>query len=303
MKKFLYHILWLFTVLIALNFLIYALLSYRVDSRFNNYYKLFDSIEAKEYDLLLTGDSHAEACWRTIDKENILNLTFPGDNYIDINRKLIYLKNAGITFKNHLIEVDQHLLNDYRAKTNNNDLSIHLTKSTFFISIQKYLPLFFNSNLKNELIIALSFTSETGSEDSQDAGLTKKSIRNRAKTQFFEVNFNHSMFEELKVVTEKTIAQGGQSFFLSYPLYSEYRLAIDTTEAYKTSSKFLMNYIEEFEIIYFDTQNLFCDQQWFFNQDHINQEAAKKAQNFYISILENPKSNMDFNCIDAIDFP
>ena len=297
MKKFIYHILSLFTVLIALNFLIYALLSYRVDSRFNNYYRILDNIKIDEYDILITGDSHANDCWKGLENEKVLDLTFLGDNYLDISRKLVYLENQEIRYSKHIIEVDRHMLNDYRNSTNNNDLSIYFTDNKLFVQNQRYFPLFFNSNLIVELKAAFS-SSGTESEDiNSEGGITTESMNKRASDQFWNSDLNKNMCTNLERLIENGKLEGAEVLFITYPLFSEYKKSIDTCQSFITATEYIDKLEDKNQIRHISSENLFCDKKWFFNQDHLNQEGGAIAQDYYINLFYDSTLNEIKNCI------
>lgn len=299
MKKFIYHIFSLFAALIALNFLIYLLLSYRVDSRFNNYYSILGKIKNVQYDILITGDSHANDCWNGIDNEEVLDLSFPGDNYLDIKRKLIYLENQGVRYNQHIIEVDRHMLTDYRNSTNNNDLSIYFTDNKYFVEIQRFFPLFFNSNLTVELKASFASKHKPSDELSSEGGISQESMSKRASDQFWNSEFNSNMCSNFEELITRSQQNGAEVIFLTYPLFVEYKTIIDTSQSFIAATDYIHKLEDGMKIRHISSENLFCDRKWFFNQDHLNKQGATIAQEYYIKLFYDTTISETETCIDA----
>jgi hypothetical protein len=300
MKRFVKEILSLLIFILIINGLIFLVLTTRVDSRFNNYYRILDKIKSTEYDILITGDSHANDCWNGFENKRVLDLTFPGDNYLDINRKLIYLENQGIVYGKHIVEIDRHMLNDYRNNINNNDLSIYFSKNKVFLKIQRFFPLFFNSNLKAELKASFYPTSSNSDENNLNEVITKESIKNKASEQFWQSDLNKNMCTNLELIVEHSKLKSIEVIFLSYPLYSEYKNAIDTCKSFIDASKYIHQIVENNNLRYISSENMFCNKKWFFNQDHLNQSGGAIAQEHYINLFYNSSAQEIISCIDNI---
>lgn len=241
MKKFGLKVFQVLAIVMALNFAIYFVLNNYTSSRFNEYYKMVSYIQSSEYEVLVTGDSHANAFWRLNNSDEVLNFTFPGDNYLDILRKLKYLENKGVKIKNHLVEVDEHMFNDYRAKTNNNDLSLYFENGEMFVKAQLYFPLFFNSEVSGKILSV--FKKDEVSENG-GGEITLNSMNKRVDSQYKSKKVSIEMKENFDAILKISQEIGSEVVFIKYPIFSDYLAICDTVKSYRLAKDFLKNRLE-----------------------------------------------------------
>ena len=273
MYRFLKLVFICVVVLFLGNVVVYLLIGKSDTSRFNNYYNTVLKAENRHYKVVITGDSHANDCWRNFKSDSVLDLSFPGDNYLDVKKKLEFLKINNISYDNHLFEVDPQMFSSYREFTNNNDLSSSLSNARFSVALRKYLPLFFNPRLIEDCKNSIQGNKIT--DDLIIKPIDTSKIETRAQNQFISRKYSQKMMEEFLVSYNLVKESGAANTLINYPFYEQYLNKIDSTDCYSTIYKTRENFILSSKANFFNLEKALCDPNNFFNQDHVNQNGAQ----------------------------
>ena len=300
MAKFLKVVLSVFGILLIFNFVLRKLIEYKGVSRFMRYNEPALSVDKQHYTYLITGDSHANDCWRYGDKrEDLLDFSFPGDNYIDIKRKLIYLESKGVTFDYHLMEIDQQVFSTYRENTNNNDLSMYYEKAPQVLHLRGYFPLFFNPRVWYD--ITGLFNNNIEEElSNEETVVDTSSMQARAETQFLDEEFSNKMAEDFDKVLALNIELGAKPVFLKYPFYPSYSELIADSEVKVQADSLLeakLNIINE--VIVLNFEGVICDPNSFYNQDHINARGSSLVSERVFGCIEENNCILT-GCLDRV---
>lgn len=294
MIKFLFLIAKLIGVLLLLNVCLYIWVGDANKSRFYNYYKIIDEIDRTHYKYVVTGDSHADACWGHKDNPEVLDFSFPGDNQIDIQRKISFLKKNNISYDTHLYEIDAQVLTSYRETTNNNDLSIQFDNKIKWIRTRTMMPLFFNPRIWSDIMN--QFKPNIEATEDHIIGIDTSGMVERAEVQFLKTKFSEKMYHTMKNNLIVTINQGHQVKMVHYPFYNNYIKLIQDSGAYIQSKQATNRLIEEINSELFDFSSLFCKADNFYNQDHLNSHGSKLFLRHFTNCLKGNRCK--FDCID-----
>lgn len=300
MKSFLLLLLKIAGILLILNFIILFLVRTFGTSRFEDYYRSVERISAYNYDLLITGDSHANACWRPNDISGVADLSFPGDNYEDIVNKLQYLNNEQIKYDVHLMEVDPQVFSTYRESTNNNDLSSGLRYGKAGIWIQVNFPLFFNPRIETEIMTIFKGNKDLIPMEESPWRIDSSSLASRANTQFIGHEYSRRMVDRFNESTELTLRGGARPVLIHYPLYPSYMELVSSSIVYKQAIAMVDSTRSEKGFQFLDYSHALCDSRFFKNQDHVNQSGAEMLLNLIQSCFIG--GNMcNCICINEVD--
>lgn len=275
MTKFLRVIFSVFGLILIFNFVLWKLIEDKKVSRFMRYNELALSVDKEHYAYLITGDSHANDCWRNVEKrDDVLDFSFPGDNYIDVKRKLIYLESKGITFDYHLMEIDQQVFSTYRENTNNNDLSMYYEKTPQLLHLRGFFPLFFNPRVWED-ITGLFKGSVDEELSNGETVVDTSSMQERAETQFLDEEFSNRMTKEFDKVLGLNIELDANAVFIKYPFYPSYSALISGSEVKARADSLLDAKIYSIkEVIVLNFEGIICDPSSLYNQDHVNARGA-----------------------------
>lgn len=300
MAKFLKVVLSVFAILLVLNFVLWKLIEDKGVSRFMRYNELALSVDKEHYTYLVTGDSHANDCWRYGDKrEDVLDFSFPGDNYVDIKRKLIYLESKGVTFDYHLMEIDQQVFSTYRENTNNNDLSMYYEKAPQVLHLRGYFPLFFNPRVRDDMTDLFKSNIEEDLSNGKNV-VDTSSMQARAETQFLDEEFSHRMAEDFDKVLALNMELGANPVFLKYPFYPSYSALIKDSEVKVQADILLDAKLDSInEVIVLNFEGIICDPNSFYNQDHVNATGATLVSKAVFGCLEENDCIL-IDCFDRV---
>lgn len=300
MEKFLKEVLSVFGILLIFNFVLWKLIEDKGTSRFIRYNELALSVDKEHYTYFISGDSHANDCWRYSDKrEDVLDFSFPGDNYIDIKRKLKYLESKGVTFEYHLMEIDQQVFSTYREKTNNNDLSMYYEKAPQVLHLRGYFPLFFNPRVWDDMTDLFKRNIEEELSNGETV-VDTSSMQARAETQFLDEEFSHRMAENFDKVLALNMEFGANPVFLKYPFYPSYSELIAVSEVKLQADSLVdakLNSINE--VIVLNFEGIICDTNSFYNQDHVNTKGASLVSKAVFGCLEENNCILS-DCFDRV---
>lgn len=276
MRKFIRLVLSLVLTLVILNLVLYALVGDSENSRFYSYYNNLYELDKKHYSILITGDSHANDCWRHFNDSAVLDMTFPGDNQTDIEKKLKFLELNGYTYDIHLYEMDPQVLSSYRATTNNNDLSQYYNGSMTGIKVRSMLPLVFNPRIWSDVVSVFKpQLSEMDAISNESSTIDTTGMIDRSEIQFLNEKFSTSMYEVMKRNIETSVSHNAKIVMLNYPFYPEYIDLIDESQTYIVARDSLSDLIHEEGLQVLNFERLVCAPEYFFNQDHVNARGAE----------------------------
>ena len=295
MRKFLLLVGKLLLVLMIINVGLYLWIGNAENSRFYNYYSSLKKLNQTHYRYLITGDSHANDCWYTENDSSVLDFTFPGDNQIDIQRKISFLKKNDITYDIHLYEMDGQVLSTYRESTNNNDLSLLMDNHEIWIKIRIMMPLFFNPRMWTDMINQVFPTEEATSIPLTTIDTSGMELR--AKTQFLNERFSSKMFNAMKENIETTLEQKSDIVLLHYPFYESYLNIIENHETFAQSIDSSTQLAKKLNLNILDYRRLICKPVNFVNQDHLSFEGAKICRQYLKNCMK-IKNCQPETCID-----
>jgi hypothetical protein len=294
MSKFVRLLLGLIGVLLGINFILYALIGVDGESRFYEYYEVTERLNKTHYRYLVTGDSHANAVWRRDSNPDILDMTFPGDNQVDVRKKIHFLRINGITYDTHLYQADEHILTDYREKTNNNDLSSNFDTKMVWIKIRKLLPLVTDPRIGESLLNKFSGAEKDSSD--MPHSIDESKMKQRCKVQY-DTKLSNKMVNFFSENVKLEKESDASIVFVQYPLYDTYFELVNQAFVFKVSRDSIFSIQEVAQVENLDFSRAFCKPRFFSDQDHLNAEGANLMRFFCLKSLAKGDLNID-GCID-----
>lgn len=260
--------------------------------------------QSSNFNILIMGDSHAAYGLNPTFINNSFNFANPLESYDQTFfklKKIIFEKNISII----LIPFDYHSFSDYRSEKykdiwywsnylNYSELEILSEKDYKFLFILNNFPIlgngadFINLFISEKTNISNGWFSSNKNFNNINPKLRQDLSDDRVLRQFP----NKKMIDKkLLLYFNKTInlALGNNIsiFLVKYPISIEYQNSISNLN----NSNFyydLENNIDDYNITILDYQNLFdTNQNYFFDQDHLNSIGAKN-----LSILINLNLNL-----------
>ncbi len=297
MAKFIRLILGIIGVLLSINFMVYALIGIHSESRFYDYYKVVDKLDKTHFKYLVTGDSHANAVWRRGDNPEVLDMTFPGDNQVDINKKIAFLKINGISYDAHLYQADEHILTSYRERVNNNDLSSNFDSRIFWIKTRKLLPLFTDPRVGESILN--KFRGNKGEDEEnkpENSVVDTSNMEQRCKVQY-NTSFSNKMMNYIRRNLTVEAESNTPVVLIHYPLYGPYFELVRKTETFETLQDSLSLVEEQAKLEQLDYIQAICSPNSFSDQDHLNTKGAKLVREYSLNTLEQNSFKVS-GCLD-----
>ena len=305
MKIFLRSVAFFGIGLIALNLLIYFLLSRPI--LYDKYIVSADSMD--EYRNFLLADSHGAAVGKKyLAKYGIYNFSFGSDNYCDMYNKLTFVIQQNIPIDTVLITADDHTLSPYREAINNLNRSIqyanaesyshysHRNTLLFYSEkyVMPYLPLFNTSNSRLFSYYLLS-TILPKSEMEGDTSRKKSStapkaitaeVRERVAYQFPGGDSSKLLSSCLKGIIDLCQENGIVFIGIKFPLSDGYAKLLGQ-RSYHGDQILIQSgaAIIDLKMVFTQDDSLFKD------PDHITDEGAK----IFSSLLYQELKKHDYN--------
>jgi len=281
MKNYISNLFYFLTCFILLNYLLYELVS--KPALYENYFANEKSID--NYNLVLVGDSHGSYLENATNEFGIFNLSYSGDNYLDMYLKIKYFSKFLSNKDTILLSVDNHHLSSYRdgpANIRKNVIysdniseleSSYFTKKEYFIKKQlKFLPLL-NPEISRLLLKYIYFSLGLEKND-YDTTNSFKEIDNitrnkkcyvRFKAQFENKNKSYQQVKYLNKIINLCKKNDLTLIGVKFPITKEYWKLINNNDFG------IMELLIENKIKIIDLHNLFFyKNKYFKDQDHLN---------------------------------
>lgn len=257
-------------------------------------YKPYESVmENIHSENIIFSDSHGWSLTNNIPenekilkKNNIVNLSYGSDSYLDIYFKLKYLIEKGVKIDTIYLSADLHMFGNTRVKSNNRDRSIaysdYETYSKFYEmmyieyfirkNIRKYLSTFDvnNSRLIQEYISSFfNQKEEFDIVEWQNLSIVERENRSQSKFEiFYKKGFSKELEEALDEILQISKSNNITVVGVLFPLSVEMN-SLSLPKNIKRPEMILLN--NGYKILEFDFQNPI----YFENQDHVNQKGAQ----------------------------
>ncbi len=284
MKLFIKNILYFVLGYLILNIVFYFLVF--KPAIFEKY--IYNEKNISEYNLFLVSDSHGAYIEDVPNEFGISNLSYTGDNYLDMYLKIKYFSKKISRKDTILLSIDNHQLSSYREGSRNIDKSIiyssdfseidvsDLKKKYYLKECLKFLPFcytdfnkmtskFIKFNMKyNEIIPPDQSYSKLDSLSQQKACLL------RYKSQFDNKHRSENQVLYLKKIIELCAEKGIVLIGIKFPITEAYWNMISKHD-YGAEALLRNNHIDvlDFHDLFFD-KNIY-----FYDQDHLNTQGGK----------------------------
>jgi len=290
MRKFIIDVFKFLVILLIFNGLCYFFAT-------RYYYKGYGQIPNKRYSKFIMADSHGLPIGKFSEQFNVYNFSAGSDSYFDIKRKIRYLLKKDYDVKVVYITVDDHMLSPYRESTNNLDRSVFLTSIIdydTYISylkekvIKYYFPIFqpkigsvFRSYLKSK--IRKNVNENKISADNNywwklPENQKKILADNRIQSHFCSKNKSEILEKELLEIINLCQDNDIELIGVKFPLTRTYLKSLGTSN-YGADELFYSNGLKVI-----DQKSVFVDNdEYFFNQDHLNTQGGKKFATILLS--------------------
>jgi hypothetical protein len=282
MKKFIVNVV-LFGLLLLLINVVFYLVAY------NRYYKDYEQYDLN-YDSYLFADSHGTPIGNQLEKYGIYNFSAASDSYFDMLIKIKYLiKHTNI--ERIFITVDDHTLSPYRENANN------LERSSYFIISEDYSNVLKGIGIKLDKFLVLLNPGIRGIVRSyfQSMVLTTKVSKNwnlltpeeqniSAQSRFIEQfnyeNKSEQLTETLIRIIELCKENNIEIIGIQFPL-SEVYFAKIGDKSFGANAIFMKNQLK----VYDYRELFFKHDDFFMNQDHLNEIGSKEFVKSYLTEL------------------
>ena len=282
MKNFIVNVV-LFGLLLLLINVVFYLVAY------NRYYKDYEKYDLN-YDSYLLADSHGTPIGTQLEKYGIYNFSAASDSYFDMLIKIKYLiKHTNL--ERIFITVDDHTLSPYRENTNN------LERSSYFIISEDYSNVFKGIGIKLDKFLVLLNPGIRGIIRSyfQSMVLTTKvsinwnlltpeeqniSAQSRFIEQFNYENKSEQLTETLIRIIELCKENNIEIIGIQFPL-SEVYFAKIGDKSFGANAIFKKNQLK----VYDYRELFFKHDDFFMNQDHLNEIGSKEFVKSYLTEL------------------
>jgi len=256
---------------------------------YNRYYKDYEKYDLN-YNSYLFADSHGTPIGTQLEKYGIYNFSAASDSYFDMLIKIKYLiKHTNL--ERIFITVDDHTLSPYRENTNN------LERSSYFIISEDYSNVFKGIGIKLDKFLVLLNPGIRGIIRSyfQSMVLTTKvsinwnlltpeeqniSAQSRFIEQFNYENKSEQLTETLIRIIELCKENNIEIIGIQFPL-SEVYFAKIGDKSFGANAIFMKNQLK----VYDYRELFFKHDDFFMNQDHLNEIGSKEFVKSYLTEL------------------
>jgi len=282
MKKFIVNVVLFVLLLLLINVVFYFV-------AYNRYYKDYEKYDLN-YNSYLFADSHGTPIGTQLEKYGIYNFSAASDSYFDMLIKIKYLiKHTNL--ERIFITVDDHTLSPYRENTNN------LERSSYFIISEDYSNVFKGIGIKLDKFLVLLNPGIRGIIRSyfQSMVLTTKvsinwnlltpeeqniSAQSRFIEQFNYENKSEQLTETLIRIIELCKENNIEIIGIQFPL-SEVYFAKIGDKSFGANAIFKKNQLK----VYDYRELFFKHDDFFMNQDHLNEIGSKEFVKSYLTEL------------------
>ena len=283
MKKFILKIL-LFSIFLLIINVIFKDIMDRI--YFNEYYQI--DVEKEHY---LLADSHGGVIG-SFENEKIYNFSNGGDSYLDMKNKLNFLINY-TKVRTIIITADDHTLSPYRETSNNSDRSaffksredfpnyVEFIKEKYFfpnlVLLEPKYGVLLNNYFKSFVLPSLQ-TDKSWNMLSER--VKKQKSLDRFKDQFVYAKPSPILEKELLEIIKISKENGIEIIGIKFPLSKQYKEVLGAKSFY-ADSLLLKNKIK---IYNFNNLN-FENDEFFHDQDHLNETGAKVFKKIFIDSI------------------
>jgi len=289
-KQFIRNVLIFLLPLIAFNIFLYIKIPQIIDT--SPYFEKMIKVEKSIKSIILSDSHGANLNDDLLFENNILNLSFPSDSYIDMLNKLKFVLKK-ITPQVVAVTVDRHTLSLYRDGLNNNDLSSYLNDiGTFKGNLIEVFPIF---RARNQSVIREYFIKIIGSifiynkekKSSyqplswEDQTMKERIAVERVKVQFPQSSYSDSLKVSLLEIIKICAINNIKLIGLRYPLTAEYIKAVGELDSGA------LKIFKDLELSILDYESLFITQANLFqNEDHLNYDGGIVLSNIIIKDID-----------------